>query len=80
MAAPQFFSDAYFALIALFADTRGGWDGLPILTHLAIGVALAGVGVYVGSKAETTAWSAVLFFAAFACFAYVIAQGMNLLG
>ncbi len=80
MTAPQFFSDAYLALLALFADTRGGWDGLPILTRLALGIALAGVSVYAGSKAETTAWSAVLFFAAFACFAYVITQGMNLFG
>jgi len=54
------------------------WQTTPLTTRILIALAMAGLGVYLGARAERSGMSAALFFAAFGFFAYVIAVGIKL--
>jgi hypothetical protein len=75
---PKFVADIYAAFLQLIQGIGGTWDTTPVTTRLIIAVAMAGLGVYLGSRSEHTGLSAMLFFAAFGFFAYVIAVGITL--
>ena len=75
---PKFVEDIYNAFLQVIQDIVGMWDTTPVTTRLIIAVAMAGLGVYLGSRSEHTGLSAMLFFAAFGFFAYVIAVGITL--
>jgi hypothetical protein len=74
---PKLFTDVYDAFLQLIDDFQGLWESTPITTRLILALAMAGLGIYLGSRAEHSAMSAVLFFAAFGFFAYVIAVGIT---
>ena len=76
---PALVSDVFDAFREVILDLQGLWAATPIVTRLIIAIAMAGLGVYLGSRAEHSGMSAVLFFAAFGFFAYVIAVGMSLI-
>jgi hypothetical protein len=59
-------------------DSQAMWETTPLTTRIVIALAVAGLGVYLGSRAERSGTSAVLFFVAFGFFAYVIAMGIRL--
>jgi hypothetical protein len=75
---PKFVSDVYDAFLQVIDGAHGLWDSTPITTRLLIALLMAGLGVYLGARAERSGMSAVLFFAAFGFFAYVIAVGISL--
>jgi hypothetical protein len=75
---PKFVADVYDAFLQVIQDCRQIWEGTPVTTRLIIALAMAGLGVYLGSRAERSGMSAALFFAAFGFFAYVIAAGISL--
>jgi hypothetical protein len=75
---PNLINDTYTAFLQLIADSGQIWDTTPLTTRILIALALAGLGVYLGSRSERTEMSALLFFAAFGFFAYVIAVGITL--
>jgi hypothetical protein len=72
-------SQVYAALLDLIRTTDGGWTGMPILTKLVLAMLLAGFFVYCGTRAETIGWSTLWFFTAFACVAYLIANGVSIM-
>jgi hypothetical protein len=76
---PKFVADVYDAFLQVIQDCRQIWEGTPVTTRLLLGLLMAGLGVYLGSRAERSGMSAVLFFAAFGFFAYIIAVGMSLI-
>lgn len=55
------------------------WETTPLATRILLALAMAGLGVYLGSRAERSGMSAALFFVAFGFFAYVIAMGISLI-
>jgi hypothetical protein len=75
---PNFIGDITDAFLQLIDDVHQLWDGTPISTRLLGALLLAGFGVYLGSRSERSAISAVFFFAAFGFFAYVMAVGITL--
>jgi hypothetical protein len=75
---PKFVTDVYDAFLQVIHDARAMWDGTPTTTRILLALAMAGLGVYLGSRAERSGMSAVLFFAAFGFFAYVVAVGVSL--
>jgi hypothetical protein len=76
---PKFIEDIYNAFLQVIQDLGGLWESTPVSTRLIIAILLAGLGVYLGSRAEKSGTSAALFFAAFGFFAYVIAVGISLM-
>jgi hypothetical protein len=76
---PKFATDVYNAFLQLTQDISGTWDTTPVTTRLILALAMAGLGVYLGSRSERTGLSAMFFFAAFGFFAYMIAVGITLL-
>ena len=75
---PQFITDVFSAFWQLIGDCQGMWSTTPLVTRIIIALAMAGLGVYLGSRAEHSGMSALLFFVAFGFFAYVIAMGISL--
>jgi hypothetical protein len=75
---PKFAIDVYEALLQVIRECFQTWDSTPITTRLIIALVMAGLGVYLGARAERSGVSALLFFAAFGFFAYVVAMGMSL--
>jgi hypothetical protein len=75
---PKFAADVYDAFLQLIQDFHGLWETTPVTSRLLLALLMAGMGVYLGSRAERSAMSAALFFAAFGFFAYVIAVGISL--
>ena len=75
---PQFISDVYRAFHQVLQDCQGTWETTPLTTRIIIALMMAGLGVYLGVRAERSGMSAVLFFAAFGFFAYVVAVGIRL--
>jgi hypothetical protein len=75
---PKFIEDIYNAFLQVIQSAEGMWGGTPVTTRLLIALALAGLGVYIGSRSEHSGMSALFFFAAFGFFAYVIAVGISL--
>lgn len=73
---PPFVSDTIDAFVSAYNQAWADWEALPIYTRLAVGLLLAGVAVYIGSKADRSGVSALWFFAAFGCFAYVMAVAL----
>jgi hypothetical protein len=73
------FSQVYAALTDLIGTTRGGWAGTSPLARLVIALLFAGLFVYSGTRAEHTGWSTLWFFMAFACLAYLVANGIELM-
>lgn len=73
----QFLSDVYSAFAMALAQAYMDWSVMPIFERLAIGLGLAGLSIYLGSKSEHSGWSAFWFFAAFGFLAYVLAKGME---
>jgi hypothetical protein len=76
---PKFVADVYAAFLQVIQDCRQIWDVTPTTTRLLLALLMAGLGVYLGSRAERSGMSAVLFFAAFGFFAYVVAVGISLI-
>jgi hypothetical protein len=74
----KFVEDIYNAFLQVIQDIVGMWDTTPVTTRLMIALAMAGLGVYIGSRSENSGMSALFFFAAFGFFAYVIAVGITL--
>jgi hypothetical protein len=72
-------SQVYAALLDLIHSSSGGWSGMPILTKLVLAMLLAGFFVYCGTRAEHIGWSTLWFFTAFACLAYLIANGVAIM-
>ncbi|MBF6559254.1 MAG: hypothetical protein IVW56_03105 [Candidatus Binataceae bacterium] len=72
-------SQVYAALMDLIHATDGGWIGMPILSKLVLAMFLSGFFVYAGTRAENTGWSTLWFFTAFACIAYLIANGIAIM-
>jgi hypothetical protein len=75
---PKFAADVYDAFLQVIQDCHGIWDTTPLTTRILLALMMAGLGVYLGSRAERSGMSAALFFAAFGFFAYVIAVGISL--
>jgi hypothetical protein len=75
---PKFVDDVYGAFLQVIHDSQQIWDTTPVDVRLILAVAMSGLGVYLGSRAERSGMSAVLFFAAFGFFAYVVATGISL--
>jgi hypothetical protein len=75
---PNFISDIYDAFFQVIDAAHQLWDGTPITSRLLGALLLAGFGVYLGSRSERAAISALFFFVAFAFFAYVMAIGITL--
>lgn len=75
---PNFVTDVYSAFLQLLEDSRQIWATTPVANRLLIALALAGVGVYLGSRSERIGTSALLYFLAFGFFAYVVAVGITL--
>jgi hypothetical protein len=75
---PKFVADVYDAFLQVIQDIHQIWDGTPVTTRLLMALLMAGLGVYLGARSERSGMSAVLFFAALGFFAYVIAEGINL--
>ena len=73
---PPFVLDTIDAFASAYDQAWADWEALPIYTRLGVGLLLAGVAVYVGSKADRSGVSAMWFFAAFGCFAYVMAVAL----
>lgn len=76
---PKFIEDIYNAFLQVTQNAEGMWAGTPVTTRLVLALALAGLGVYVGSRSEHSGLSALFFFAAFGFFAYVMAVGISLI-
>jgi hypothetical protein len=76
---PKFVADVYAAFLQVIQDCRGIWETTPLTTRLLLALVMAGLGVYLGSRAERSGMSAVLFFAAFGFFAYVVAIGISII-
>ena len=76
---PKFINDVYAAFLQVIQDCGQIWDSTPVTTRLLLALAMAGTGVYLASRAERSGISALLFFAAFGFFAYVISVGISLL-
>ena len=74
---PKFVDDVFVAFSQLIEDSHGLWESTPVATRLIIALAMAGLGVYLGSRAEHSGVSAALYFVAFGFFAYVIAVGIS---
>ena len=75
---PKFVNDVYAAFLQVIQDCEQVWETTALTTRIIIALMMAGIGVYLGSRAERSGMSAVLFFAAFGFFAYVIAAGMSM--
>lgn len=75
---PKFIEDIYNAFFQVIQDAEGMWEGTSITTRLLLALAMAGLGVFIGSRAEHSGMSALFFFAAFGFFAYVMAVGISL--
>jgi len=75
---PKFIEDIYNAFLQVIQDAEGVWGDTPITTRLLLALAMAGLGVYIGSRSEHSGMSALFFFAAFGFFAYVMAIGISL--
>jgi hypothetical protein len=54
------------------------WSSLSDITRILVAMLASGAAVYAGTQAEETGWSAILFFAAFGIFTYVILTGYSL--
>jgi hypothetical protein len=76
---PKFVAEVYEAFLQVIHDSHGIWDTTPLTTRIMLALAMAGLGVYLGSRAERSGMSAALFFAAFGFFAYVVAVGITLI-
>jgi hypothetical protein len=76
---PKFVTDVYDAFLQVIQDCEGIWQGTPETTRILLALMMAGLGVYLGSRAERSGMSAALFFAAFGFFAYVVAVGISLI-
>ncbi len=76
---PQFVSDTVDAFVSAYNQAWAEWVALPIYTRLGIGLLIAGIAVYVGSKSERSGVSALWFFAAFGCFAYVMMVALEVM-
>ena len=76
---PNIAVDVYDAFMQLLRDCGGLWQGTPVTTHLLFALLMSGLGIYLGARAETSGMSALLFFAAFGFFAYVVAVGISLI-
>jgi hypothetical protein len=76
---PPFFSDAIQALWDFWGLFVAHWQALSVVTRVLIAMGAAALTVYGGSRAEQTAFSTLLFFAAFGIFAYIVAAGYSLL-
>ena len=75
---PKFVFDVYAAFLQVIQECFDTWGSTSIPTRIIIALVMAGLGVYLGARAERSGTSAVLFFAAFGFFAYVVAAGMSL--
>ena len=75
---PNFIGDITDAFFQIIDDVHQLWDGTPMTSRILGALLLAGFGVYLGSRSERSAISAVFFFAAFGFFAYVMAVGITL--
>ena len=75
---PKFVAEVYAAFLQVIGDCRGIWDTTPTSTRIILALMMAGLGVYLGSRAERSGMSAALFFAAFGFFAYVVAMGISM--
>ena len=75
---PPFFSDAVQNLYDAWGLILADWGSLSAVTRILIALLTSGAVVYAGTKAEETGWSAILFFAAFGIFTYVILTGYSL--
>jgi len=76
---PPFFSDAIQGFYDLWGLILAYWGSLSEITRILIAIFVSGGAVYAGTRAEATGWSALLFFAAFGIFAYVILSGYSLM-
>lgn len=76
---PPVFSDAIEALYDTWGLILAYWGSLPETTRVLIALLTSGLLVYLATKAEETGWSALLFFAAFGTFTYVIFVGYSFL-
>jgi hypothetical protein len=75
---PKFVDEVYSAFLQVIHDSQQIWDTTPLDVRLILALAMSGLGVYLGSRAERSGMSAALFFAAFGFFAYVIATGIKM--
>ena len=75
---PNFFTDAIQNLWNLWYGAVAVWYGFAPLTRVLIALGMAGLAIYGGSRTETSGMSMILFFCAFAFFAYVVTAGYAL--
>jgi hypothetical protein len=73
------FQQVYSALVDLIGTTSGGWQDMSPLVRLVVAMLLAGLFVYAGTRTEHIGWSTLWFFVAFACLAYLVANGVTLM-
>ena len=73
------FGQVYTALLELVGNTSGEWRTMSPLTRLVAAMLLSGGFVYLGTRAEHTGWATLWFFMAFACLAYLVANGVALM-
>jgi hypothetical protein len=75
---PPLFSDAVDGFFDIWRQLLEYWGSLPDVTRMAIALLAAGATVYAATKAEQSGWSAVLLFAAFGIFSYVVFVGYSM--
>ena len=57
---PKSAADVYDAFLQLIQDFHGLWETTPVTSRLLLALLMAGMGVYLGSRAERSAMSAAL--------------------
>ena len=75
---PNFVAEVNSAFLQVFQDLYDLWDSTAMTTRLLVALLMAGLGIFMGTRAERTGTSAVLYFVAFGCFAYIVASGIAL--
>jgi hypothetical protein len=73
-------NDTLIALEQARDEFLAHWSSLPPTTRVLVVLTVILGLMYVGSKAEQTGFSAMMFLSAFALFAYLFALGYALLG
>ena len=76
---PSFFTDAIENLWTLWFSIVTQWHALSAPTRIVAAVGMASLAIYGASRSETSGMSMILFFCAFAFFAYVVTVGYGIM-